>query len=87
MRTLSQRIAIFFQEDVAQGLVEYTLLLAFLAMAAAGILTQVGLTVQGPWNRAGTTLEQAGATNPSTASDPSGGGDGGDGGHGDHHGH
>jgi hypothetical protein len=36
MRTLRQKLAIFFREDCAQGLTEYSLLLAFLALAAAG---------------------------------------------------
>ncbi|MCU1234541.1 MAG: hypothetical protein JWP63_2508 [Candidatus Solibacter sp.] len=67
---------------------EYSLLIAFLAMAAIGVLSQVGVGVQGPWNTAGTTLAAANGNPSTTATTPGGGGrDHGDGDHGDGDGH
>jgi Flp pilus assembly pilin Flp len=84
MRTLRRWLAIFSGEEGGQGLVEYTLLLAFLAMASAGVLTQLGVTVQGPWSTASATLDTASGSTPSdSTTNPSGGNDG-HGGHGDH---
>jgi Flp pilus assembly pilin Flp len=67
----------FRRDDDAQDLVEYTLLIGFLAMAAVGVMSQLGVTIQGPWSTAQTTLAVANAT-PTTP--PSGDG------HGDHDG-
>jgi Flp pilus assembly pilin Flp len=81
-----RRIARFFSEDAAQDLIEYSLLIAFVAMVAVGIMSQLGVTVQGPWGNATTTLATANGTpsSPSTGSGDNGGGDGGGGGHHDH---
>ena len=64
---------IFRREDVAQDLVEYTLLLGFLALAAIGIMSQAGVSVQGTWTAAQTTLDRA-APVPAPATPPPGGG-------------
>jgi Flp pilus assembly pilin Flp len=69
-----QRIVRFFHEDHAQDLVEYSLLIAFVAMAAAGVLSQVGVGVQGPWSSAKTTLAAANGTPSAITSPPAGGG-------------
>jgi Flp pilus assembly pilin Flp len=61
----------FFREDPGQDLVEYTLLLAFLAMVAIGLMSQAGVSIQGPWNTATTTLAAAGGTSTSSPSTPS----------------
>jgi Flp pilus assembly pilin Flp len=76
----------FGREDRAQDLVEYTLLIGFLALAAIGILSQTGVTIQGPWQTARATLDGTTATPAPAPADlpPSGGG------HddrGDHHDH
>jgi Flp pilus assembly pilin Flp len=64
---------IFRREDGAQDLVEYTLLLGFVALAAIGIMSQAGVSVQGPWTTAQTTLEKA-APVAAPATPPPGGG-------------
>ena len=59
----------FRRGDDAQDLVEYTLLIGFLALAAAGLLSQVGGNIQGPWTTAQTTMAKA-TTPPVVASPP-----------------
>ena len=71
---------IFRRDDAAQDLVEYTLLIAFLALTAIMIMSQSGLAIQGPWATAQTTLDVAAATPTTTPTDP------GHGDHGDHDG-
>ena len=68
---------IFRREDDAQDLVEYTLLLGFLALAVIGITSQAGVSVQGPWTTAQTTLAKA-APVPAPVTTPPPGGDRGD---------
>jgi Flp pilus assembly pilin Flp len=65
-----RRIVRFFSEDSAQDLTEYALLMAFVAMAAAGILSQTGVSVQAPWSTATTTLATANGTQAAVATDP-----------------
>ena len=62
MYRISHWISRFFSEDTAQDLVEYSLLIAFMAMAAVGVLSQMGVTIQGPWGTANTTLATANGT-------------------------
>jgi Flp pilus assembly pilin Flp len=78
-----RQIARFFSEDAAQDLIEYSLLIGFVAMVAVGIVSQLSATVQGPWGNATTTLATANGT-PSTIT---GSGDGGHRDHGDGDGH
>jgi Flp pilus assembly pilin Flp len=59
----------FRRGDDAQDLVEYTLLIGFLALAAAGLLSQVGGNIQGPWTTAQTTMAKA-TTAPAPATPP-----------------
>jgi len=73
------------REDDAQGLIEYTLLLAFLALASAGLFIQVGSSSKGVWSGANTTLDGAAVRASGTADTPSSGGSGG-GQHGGHDG-
>lgn len=83
MRTRRPNFIRFFREDVAQGLTEYALLLALLALAAAGVLSQTGVTLQAPWKNASTTLESASGPSWPTPAPPASTGDPGTGG-GDH---
>lgn len=48
-------------EDGGQDLVEYTLLLAFVCLASAGLFTSVGGSVGGIWKQANTLLVNANA--------------------------
>ena len=52
----------FWKDESGQDLIEYTLLLAFVALVAAGLFIQAGQSVSGIWSSANTVL-----TNASTA--------------------
>ena len=73
---------IFFSEDVGQDLVEYTLLIAFVALTSAGLFLGTGTSVSQIWSSANTVLATA-AGSPGNG----GGGGGGDQGGGGDHGH
>jgi Flp pilus assembly pilin Flp len=83
VRTVLRRVAAFFREDPGQDLIEYSLLIAFLAMAAVAVMSQLGVGIRGPWDSANTTLASAGGATISTATTqpPADHGD-----HGDHDG-
>jgi Flp pilus assembly pilin Flp len=46
-------------DERGQDLVEYSLILAFVALAAAGIMTTMGTSVDQIWNAADTELSSA----------------------------
>ncbi len=62
---------------------EYTLLIGFMALAAVGVMLQLGVTAQGPWVTAQTTLTSAAAAprKPAARTPPPSDG------HGDHDNH
>ncbi|MGA2741404.1 MAG: hypothetical protein ABSG65_28705 [Bryobacteraceae bacterium] len=66
---------IFLSEDAGQDLVEYTLLMAFVALASAGLFLSSGANVEQVWSSANSFLTAA-TTSPDASN-----GDGGDGGH------
>ena len=49
----------FWKEDEGQDLIEYTLLLAFVALVAAGLFIQAGNVTAGIWGTANTILTSA----------------------------
>lgn len=49
----------FWREESGQDLIEYTLLLAFIALASAAIFSSAGGSVSSIWNSAGTNLSSA----------------------------
>ncbi len=51
----------FLQEESGQDLIEYTLLLAFVALASAALFIGAGTTISGIWTTANTTLTSANA--------------------------
>jgi Flp pilus assembly pilin Flp len=55
MRTLIN----FVRDDQGQDLVEYTLLLAFVALASAALFISAGGSIAGIWNVANSRLAQA----------------------------
>ncbi len=74
--------------DQGQDLIEYTLLLAFLALGSSALYLGSGGSIKKIWQTADTTVASAavtaGASAPSSATDtppPPGGGGGSDGGH------
>ena len=62
MPTLCRWFERFRREDDGQDLMEYTLLIGFVALAAVGVMLQLGVTAQGPWVTAQTTLTSASAS-------------------------
>ena len=59
-------LAQFFRDRLAQDLIEYTLLLAFVALGAIGLLSQTGIGISGLWTSANSTLSQAAGTAPAS---------------------
>ena len=49
----------FWQDESGQDLIEYTLLLAFVALASASIFISAGNSVQGIWGNASSQLAAA----------------------------
>jgi Flp pilus assembly pilin Flp len=49
----------FLREEQGQDLVEYTLLLAFVALASAGLFINAGNSIAGIWNVANSRLSAA----------------------------
>ena len=56
MRTLLKSI---WKEEEGQDLIEYTLLLAFVALVAAGLFIQAGNVTAGIWGTANSMLTSA----------------------------
>jgi len=48
-----------WRNEEGQDLIEYTLLLAFVALVAAGLFIQAGQSVSGIWGTANSTLANA----------------------------
>ena len=59
MGTFSNRIAELIQDESGQDLIEYTLLMAFVALGSAALFTNVGHSVKGIWTVANTQLAAA----------------------------
>jgi Flp pilus assembly pilin Flp len=49
----------FLRDETGQDLIEYTLLLAFIAMASAALLIGVGSSVNGVWDEGSELLSHA----------------------------
>jgi Flp pilus assembly pilin Flp len=58
MKTL---VASFLAEETGQDLIEYSLLLAFVALASAAVFKGAGSSVSGVWAAANTRLANANA--------------------------
>jgi Flp pilus assembly pilin Flp len=56
MQTVMQK---FWQDESGQDLIEYTLLMAFVALASAAIFIGAGGSVSTIWTNANTTLANA----------------------------
>lgn len=52
----------FWQDDSGQDLIEYTLLMAFLALASAALFLSAGGSVAGIWTTSNNQLAQANST-------------------------
>jgi Flp pilus assembly pilin Flp len=51
----------FWQDESGQDLIEYTLLLAFVALASASLFLSAGNSIQGIWSSASSQLVAANA--------------------------
>jgi len=56
MKSLLKR---FWQEEEGQDLIEYTLLLAFIALASAALFSHAGTSVKTVWTTTNNVLSQA----------------------------
>jgi Flp pilus assembly pilin Flp len=56
------RVGEFLKDEDGQDMVEYSLLLGFIALAALGILTSAGSSVKTLWNDLSNALTSATAT-------------------------
>lgn len=56
MKNLFKR---FLQDESGQDLIEYTLLLAFVALASASLFLSAGNSISGIWNAGSTQLANA----------------------------
>jgi Flp pilus assembly pilin Flp len=54
-----ERLRSFLTNEDGQDLIEYTLLLAFVALVAAGLFIQSGQSTSGIWSIANTKLSSA----------------------------
>lgn len=54
----------FWMEEEGQDLIEYSLLLAFVCLASAAILTSTGTSVRGIWTKTQGKLDAADAAIP-----------------------
>ena len=54
-------LKMFWQDESGQDLIEYTLLLAFIALASASLYLSAGNSVQGIWSNASSQLVAANA--------------------------
>ena len=52
----------FVKEEQGQDLIEYTLLIAFVALASAALFIGAGGSIQGIWTSANTSLVTANST-------------------------
>jgi Flp pilus assembly pilin Flp len=61
MRSMLQA---FWKDETGQDLIEYTLILAFVALASTAIFTTAGGSVTGIWTKANTKLGEANTAIP-----------------------
>ncbi len=54
-----RRLKSFIKDEQGQDLVEYTLLMAFIALASAAIFVNAGKSVKGVWDIASNQLSNA----------------------------
>ena len=60
---MRQRLKRFFRGSrKGQSLIEYSLLIAFLSVAAYAIMGGIGISLAGIWDSAGSTVDSAGST-------------------------
>jgi Flp pilus assembly pilin Flp len=58
---MKKLVSQLFRDEQGQDLIEYTLLLAFVALASAALFISSGESVKGIWGNANTNLDSAAA--------------------------
>ena len=53
---INRAFSLFWQEEVGQDMVEYALLLGFVALAGVGFLSGIRSSISGIWTTASNTL-------------------------------
>jgi len=56
---MKKQISRFLQDENGQDLIEYTLLMAFVALASAAIFVSAGSSISGIWGASSTQLSNA----------------------------
>ena len=56
---MTQFLKNFLADENGQDLIEYTLLMAFIALASAAIFTSAGTSIQGIWSSSSSSLAAA----------------------------
>jgi Flp pilus assembly pilin Flp len=59
MKSLLSFASSFLRDEQGQDLIEYTLLMAFIALASAAIFTSAGTSIQGIWSSSSSSLAAA----------------------------
>ena len=59
---MSQSLRLFLADDPGQDLIEYTLLMAFVALASAALFLGAGGNIQGIWSTANSQLASGSST-------------------------
>ena len=49
----------FLRDETGQDLIEYTLLMAFIALASAALIANLGMSVANIWNKGNNVLSNA----------------------------
>jgi Flp pilus assembly pilin Flp len=49
----------FLRDELGQDLIEYTLLMAFIALASAALIANLGMSVANIWNKGNSVLSNA----------------------------
>jgi Flp pilus assembly pilin Flp len=49
----------FLRDELGQDLIEYTLLMAFIALASAALIGNLGMSVANMWNKGNSVLSNA----------------------------
>lgn len=57
--TMTNRVLAFWNDDQGQDLIEYTLLMAFVALASAALFIGAGGSVSGIWTTSNSQLASA----------------------------
>lgn len=58
-RPITLHVKNFARDEQGQDLIEFTLLMAFIALASAALVATLGMSVEGIWNTTSNSLSRA----------------------------